>query len=485
MTRGYSLEQDLRLLINNPKYSDIEILCEDEKKLYGCRAILAARSEVFDRLLYNGMKETYENQISFPKINSVGMEIILEYTYTGSIKKESLTKDNIIEAFYAADYFQLPDLQDFIMQTFKNTLEKHNNDNNENYSPELLSKFAEKMPLTENNILLNSIVEAVATIPLNTIEFGRLSIAGLKYLLSRTHEKEIPFATPEYEVFRYSVILVAKQVSNDAYKILMERLPTLEQTKQIDNLVQVENKIIADHQKIAKELEPLIKLIDFRRIKGRILVNIIEPLGITPTEVILNVYRYNTLLLNSDYSDLNDTRGIPILTCSNYIWDESAHGSKIIIEDNGKIVCASNDLNGSWQSVRAKMVLENKGIFEWDVIIEKNCSSAAVGVCASENFSYETWAGYQPTGWILSGGCCYSNHNYNTEKNLYNYCTSFGDGAIITVQVDMNKRTCSFTINGTKYPEVSKWNNLPSKLYPVVSLQYPGRFRIRPHQKNI
>ena len=74
--RGYSLEQDLRLLINNPKYSDVEILCEDEKKLHGSRAILAARSEVFDRLLYNGTKET---QISFPKINSSEMKIVLEY----------------------------------------------------------------------------------------------------------------------------------------------------------------------------------------------------------------------------------------------------------------------------------------------------------------------------------------------------------------------------------------------------------------------
>jgi hypothetical protein len=29
MTRGYSLEKDLRLLINDPKYSDIEILYEE------------------------------------------------------------------------------------------------------------------------------------------------------------------------------------------------------------------------------------------------------------------------------------------------------------------------------------------------------------------------------------------------------------------------------------------------------------------------
>src|SRR5438045_9570084 len=123
--RGYSLEQNLKLLINNPKYSDIEILCEDGKKLYGCRAILAARSEVFNSLLYNGMKETYEKQISFPEINSAGMEIVLEYTYTGSVKKESLTKDNIVEAFNAADYFQLLDLQVFIMKAVKNNLEKN------------------------------------------------------------------------------------------------------------------------------------------------------------------------------------------------------------------------------------------------------------------------------------------------------------------------------------------------------------------------
>src|SRR5207244_2236093 len=122
-----------------PKYSDIEILCEDEKKLYCCRAILAARSEVFDGLLYNGMKESYEKQISFPRINSSIMKVILEYAYTGSIKEDSLNKDNIVEAFHAADYFQLPDLQECIAKIVKNTLEKNYM---ENYSPELLSKIA-------------------------------------------------------------------------------------------------------------------------------------------------------------------------------------------------------------------------------------------------------------------------------------------------------------------------------------------------------
>ncbi|CAB4403531.1 unnamed protein product [Rhizophagus irregularis] len=469
MTRGYSLEQDLRLLINNPKYSDLEILCEDEKKLHACRAILAARSEVFDRLLYNGMKESYEKKISFPKIKSVGMEIVLEYTYTGSIKEESLTKDNIIEAFYAADYFQLPDLQNFIMKVFKNTLEKNPT---ENYSPELLSKFAGKMPLTEDNILLNSLVEAVANIPLNTIEFGRLSIAGLQFLLSCTYEKEMVFATPEYEVFRYSAILAAKHVSNDAYSTLMKQLPTIEQM-QIDNSVQIKNKFITDHQNVAKELEPLIEFINFKRIKGQILADVIDPLEIIPSKVILNVYRD---IARSNMPNLNDTRGIPKTM---YAWDEKACGSNLIIEDNGKIVQAEEDCIDH-QCVRGTIALENKGTFEWDIIIEKYCSWSWIGVCASENFNYEIFAGSQLTGWVLgSGGLC------NSTSGFY-YCPSYQeDGARITVHLDMNKRTCAFTVNGKKYREVSEWNNLPSKLYPVVSLNYPGRFRIQPHQKNV
>ena len=149
------------------------------------------------------------------------MKIILEYTYIGSIHEESLIKDNIIETFYAADYFQLPNLQDIIIKTIKNTLEKNGM---ENYLPELLSKVVNIKPLSKDNILLNSLVEAVATIPLNTIEFGRLSIAALRYLLAYTHdaldENKKPFATPEYEVFRYSAILASKQVSNDAYSTL-------------------------------------------------------------------------------------------------------------------------------------------------------------------------------------------------------------------------------------------------------------------------
>ncbi|GES97608.1 concanavalin A-like lectin/glucanase domain-containing protein [Rhizophagus clarus] len=396
------------------------------------------------------------------------MEIILEYIYTGLIKEDSLTKDNMIEAFYAADYFQLTELQNFIVKIFNSTLKKNST---ENYSPIVLSKFADKMPLTENNIFLNLLVEEVAIIPLNTIEFGRLSIRGLQYLLSCTYEKKEPFVTPEYEVFRYSAILAAKQVSNDAYKDLTERLPTLERIRQVENSAQADNKnkSIINHQEVAKELEPLIKFIDFMRIKAVILADFIEPLELIPAKIISDVYRQKAILSKVDS---NDIRGIP-----NYVWDESACGPNFIIEDNGKVVRLPNKFCDNHLSVRAKMLLENEGIFEWDVIIE-NCTNAWVGVCASENVDYERWAGNQSTGWVLGSYGSFSHYS-----NMLKYCPPFGDGSKITVHLDMNKRAIAFTVNGTKYREITEWDNLPSKLYPVVSFNYPTQFRIQPHQK--
>src|SRR6266540_3192207 len=399
MTRGCSLEQDLRLLINNSKYSNIDILCKDEKKLHGCRAILAARSEVFDALLYNGMRESYEKQISFPTISSFGMKIILEYIYTGMIKEESLTKDNIVEAYNAANYFQLPDLQDFITKTVANTLEKNYQDN---YSPELLTKVVDTMEHTEDNALFDLLINAVAKIPLNTIDFSRLSISALQHLLSFSHEKKIPFVTSEYEVFRYSTILASSRVSSDATKALLERLPTLEK---LDDFRQINNEPILDHQKVAKELESLTKFIDFRRIKAQTLANIIEPLKIIPVEIILNVYRHKAISINSD---LNEIRGVPLYTYidSDFLWDELACGTNLIIEDNGKVVGEQNDRK-SQKSVRTKIALENKGIFEWDVFIEKYCEYSWIGVCASENFDCERYAGHQNSGWVLgSSGYC-------------------------------------------------------------------------------
>ena len=124
----------------------------------------------------------------------------------------------------------------------------------------------------------------------------------------------------------------------------MKRLPTLEQIK---NSAKVENNFITDHQKVANELGPLIKYIDFRRIKSQILIDVIKPLDIIPAEII----QQNGESINSD---LNDIRGIPLYKFNN-VFDEFACGSELVIENNGEVVRAL--CTNYHQSVRAKPIL--------------------------------------------------------------------------------------------------------------------------------
>jgi hypothetical protein len=76
------------------------------------------------------------------------------------------------------------------------------------------------------------------------------------------------------------------------------------------------------------------------------------------------------------------------------------------------------------------------------------------------------------------GGSC-----FNSGSWIKSYCPPFPDctNLKITVHLDTNRGTCAYTVDGIKYPEA--WYNLSSNLYPVVSLKYPGRFRIKPHKK--
>jgi hypothetical protein len=352
------------------------------------------------------------------------MIIILEFIYIGSIKEEHLIKDNLIEVFYTADYFQLGKIQEIVMITIKNILEKNHT---KNYLPELLFKIVATKPLLEESvsidglILLHLLTEAVAIMPLNNIEFGQLSIAGLQYLLSYTNEDDNIFGTPEYEVFRYTAVLAAKQVSDDAFQAIMKQLPTLEEIK---NSNQTENKMISNHQKIFIELEPLIQFIDFSKINAEVLSDIIEPLNIIPTEIMLNIYRQKAKL---NKTDLGEFRGTP---CNfiNYAWDETACGSKLVAEDNGKVVCARYRCVD--QGIKSKVISEDGGIYEWDIIIENNGIISMIGLCTSENYDFETTKS-QSVEWVLSSeGVCY---------NLYhglNYCSSFGDSACITVHLE-------------------------------------------------
>ena len=83
---------------------------------------------------------------------------------------------------------------------------------------------------------------------------------------------------------------------------------------------------------------------------------------------------------------------------------------------------------------RAKMLLEDKSIYEWDVIVEKDCG---LGFVRQKILIMKPLQDINSLGVVII---------------IPNYCPGFGDGAKITVHLNMNKRTLAFTVNGTKYP---------------------------------
>ena len=138
------------------------------------------------------------------------------------------------------------------------------------------------------------------------------------------------------------------------------------------------------------------------------------------------------------------------------VWDEQKC-RKLTIDDNGKVVRAQYGCGN--QIARAKMITDNTGILEWDVIIEKAGDYSWVGVCDDRG---TIWA-------LFSDGNCY-------REASVSYCRPF-KMTKITVHLNLSKKTLAFTVNGTRFPEVPGWNNLPSRLRLAAGLSYPGRVR--------
>ena len=79
------LYSSLAHLWKNKCHSDVTLLVGG-RSICAHKAILASRSEFFDRLMFGGMRESGQGEIEMQDIENVDLfELILEYVYTGSI----------------------------------------------------------------------------------------------------------------------------------------------------------------------------------------------------------------------------------------------------------------------------------------------------------------------------------------------------------------------------------------------------------------
>ncbi|CAG8629596.1 1493_t:CDS:1 [Acaulospora morrowiae] len=410
-------------------------------------------------MLFAEMTEIPCNQISFPEVEMSSMNVILKYLYTETISPGDITTENAFGILHAASFFQLENLQDNILAIYKRLCK---NGGNEKKLPELLSRATHlASPLADNSIV-RYLVNSVARIPLDTMEFNRLSFQGLQCLLSIRDRTQI-FLSSEYSVFRFMVLTAATEAPGEAFVALEKKLPPWSEVE--EPFKTVDNNSIGEEisTSVADIISPIVDYIEFRRIDAKIIAKIIEPLDIVPINNILDSYRFQACVETS----LPAFYGDSILK-----WDRVCCGPDLKISEDGETVSAFPNPIGH-QSVRTNKLMSS-GTHEFYVQIENACKECYIGVC-SEDLDFSGAAGSQPYGWVLSSSGQYCHNNHCT---LFSTRTFGNKNEKIIVYLDIDEKKISFSVNNVLHKPVERWKNLPSNLYFVVSFCYPGKFKI-------
>ncbi|RIA98962.1 hypothetical protein C1645_800951 [Glomus cerebriforme] len=204
----------------------------------------------------------------------------------------------------------------------------------------------------------------------------------------------------------------------------------------------------------------------------------VEPFDIYSDNTIRDVYR--SMSLNEG---LELIRGVPIFKWKKWKGDTSDY--QIIISSDGFVAEAINSSFFGYLLKQPKSIFgdlifksnESNGIYEWDILVEKldgNIGDVYIGICdMNEKCEIDR-------EWVLgSDGFAY--HNKQLPKW---YSKKFKEGDKITVHLDMKNRTCAFSINNNRERILSGWKNIPSQVYPVISLGCESKLRVETHMKN-
>ncbi|CAB5164202.1 hypothetical protein RhiirA5_504179 [Rhizophagus irregularis] len=433
---GSSLEKDFRKLINDKRFHDFAIKCSDGKPVYGCKAILATRSDVFDKYIFNKSAES-KNNCSFKDINSSAMKVILEFLYTSKV--ESLTFNNAIEVYYASIHFKLIELQDHIIEFTKSLV-----NGDVDIGRKLLSECVEKFTLKVDNKISHILVDWVAKNKLEKDINDSLSLKGLRYLLEKTFNTKIPFATPEFNIWEYSLTKAIRKVMKK--ETLVKEILN-KNSFSICNPQQIEELNLC--------LTPLISYIDLNRMNAKEIKQQVAPFNIYSDKKISDVYYSKAL-----NEELEFIRGAPI-----FKWKNNGMNKLFNVPNNGFTVTAFIQ-----ESVLGDLIFKGKGVYEWNILIEKLNNKVYIGICDINVSLNKNDQGYH--GWVL-GSDGYVYH----EKKWKWYDAKFKEGDKVTIHLNMKNGTCAFSVNNIRKPTVSEWN-ISSQVSPIVSLGYGSKLRI-------
>ncbi|RWS10383.1 BTB/POZ domain-containing protein 9-like isoform X1 [Dinothrombium tinctorium] len=147
---------DIDKLLFSGEFSDVTIEVENER-FKAHRVILAARSDFFRCLCYNGMRESNKDVIQLKDISKSTFRILLKYIYTGTIITDEM-KSCIFELIYFSDCYCLPKLHKKLIKFLS-----------ENLDPDLTLKAYEIAKLYEIKELMDASLNYIENNPCETL----------------------------------------------------------------------------------------------------------------------------------------------------------------------------------------------------------------------------------------------------------------------------------------------------------------------------
>lgn len=95
---------NLSSLFQRPELSDLTLVIENQDVKVN-RSILAARSDFFHALLFNGMRESSQTRIELPTAELKSFNLLLRYIYSGKLPLGNLTSEELADLLITARFF--------------------------------------------------------------------------------------------------------------------------------------------------------------------------------------------------------------------------------------------------------------------------------------------------------------------------------------------------------------------------------------------
>lgn len=117
------LTNDFEKMFNEALFTDFELKTKDGMKLKAHKAVLVARSPVFEKMLQHDMKEANEGITDVPDFESLVMKEVLRYMYCNEIRGLEKIAHELI---FAAEKYQLEELKEACIDEIIHSLSAEN-----------------------------------------------------------------------------------------------------------------------------------------------------------------------------------------------------------------------------------------------------------------------------------------------------------------------------------------------------------------------